>query len=250
MRRLFVDPETLQSDPVVIEGADHHHLANVLRVRHGERLHVLDGAGSAREAQVVEVGRRSIRLALLGELPVPPDPPRRVLVAQALAKGDRFEEALKHATEVGAWGFAPLLTERGVRRLDADNLDAKLARWRRVLKGASEQSERAAVPALEEPGSVAEVVRRYSGEWVTFLLDPSGAAFSASLAALDPRDPVLLLIGPEGGFCEAEIEAVREAGGAIVSLGPFVLRTETAGVVATALAVHVAAAVLSVLEST
>lgn len=249
MRRLFVEPEALRADPILIEGPDHHHLAHVLRARPGERLHLLDGSDAAWEAEVLDVGRSRVRLARIAELPAPPRPARHILIAQALGKGDRFETALQHATEAGASGFIPLITERGIPRLDALDLANRAVRWRRVLKGAAEQAARASIPDLEPPGSVAEVAARYASACAVFLLHPGGTPLAYVLDAQTADRAIVFLVGPEGGFTEAEIEQVRAQGGAVVSLGAFVLRTETAGVFATAQALYAASAARAVLES-
>ncbi len=249
MRHLFVEPEALRGDPVVVEGADCHHLANVLRVRVGERMHLLDGVGGSWEAEVAEVGRRQVTLRRVSPLPPPPEPARRIVIAQALGKGDRFEEAIQHATEAGASAFIPLVTERGVPRLDAADWERKAERWRRVLKGAAEQSFRASVPELHAQGTVREVAERCAAEGAVFVLHADGLPLADALAEAGPERPVVFLIGPEGGFTDTEVADATSAGAQAVSLGPFILRTETAGVFAVAQTLFACRPAAPVLES-
>lgn len=235
-RRLFVAPGSLASDRVTITGPDHRHLALVLRARKGDPLTLLDGCGRARRGTVAEVGRSETLLDLGADDRCPPDPPLRLTVAQAAPKGDRFSEVVQHGTEAGAWAFVPLLTERGVVRLDARDAEGRTARWQAVAKGAAEQSGRGSVPAVLPPAPLAQMVRDWGADCL--VLHPGGVRLSEAIGlapGLRAGGAACLAVGPEGGFTEREIDEARRGGAAVVSIGPYVFRSETAAVAAVAI---------------
>jgi 16S rRNA (uracil1498-N3)-methyltransferase len=246
MRHVIIDPNVINLGniakivnvsnfgDVVLKGDDARHLATVLRIRPGERLILLDGQ-SAFEAEVSATGKDTLDLLLVSPVPLPPDPPIAITVAQALGKGDRFDEALEHATEVGATGFIPLLTARTIVKVDKD-ASSKLVRWQRILKGAAEQSHRARAPFIEAPVSCKQLCGRLADFDTALLLDPTGKPLRDVLKVGSDEgllpSSLLLIVGPEGGFAPEEIELLSAAGAVPTSLGPFVMRTETAAVAA------------------
>lgn len=244
MRRLFVPALSEAQSSVMIGGMDHHHLRNVLRLRRGDTLVLLDGNGQAFHAEIVEVHREATIARIVCPAPVPPDPPVEIWVAQAPGRGDRFEQVIQHGTEMGASGFIPLITERTGARYERAAIPGKLARWRQVARAASEQCGRARIPAIETPIPMAELLNKAAGTTLTVLLDAGGEALGSALSRHLPHQPgdciprVLLMVGPEGGFTPAEIAHARERGVHPASLGPYTLRTETAALAAIARIVH------------
>jgi 16S rRNA (uracil1498-N3)-methyltransferase len=235
LRRLFLTPAQLASETVTISGADAHHLLNVLRVRAGERLLLLDGLGGAWHAEVLDTGKRELTARRLEPAAVAPEPVLHLTVAQALGKGDKFEQVIQHGTEVGAAAFIPLHTERGVVRVDAKSADAKRERWTLIAKGAAEQSGRAVIPSVEPPASFSALLPRLGEFDAALLLHPEGED-AAPLLRAEARAGRrwLLMVGPEGGFSPAEVEQARGAGAWVASLGEHILRTETAALIAAA----------------
>ena len=195
------------------------HVLKVLRGRDGDPLEVVaaDGRlflaelGAGDEARVLEVleGYEEVGLSLY----------------QAVPKGGRMDLVIEKATEVGATRIVPLLTERGLVRPG----DAKVGRWRRVAEAAARQSLRMVVPEVAQPVSFSEAVREVGGEGVLMHNEPDLAPLEALVSA-----PASLFVGPEGGWSEEELQAAEEAGLALAQLGPYRLRSETAGVVAAA----------------
>jgi 16S rRNA (uracil1498-N3)-methyltransferase len=195
------------------------HVLKVLRGRNGDALEVVDAdgrlffaeLGAGDEARVLEVleGYEEVGLSLY----------------QAVPKGGRMDLVVEKATEVGATKIVPLLTERGLVRPG----DAKVGRWRRVAKAAARQSLRMVVPDVAQPVSFSEAVLEAGGEGVLLHNEPDLAPLEAVVSA-----PASLFVGPEGGWSEEELQAAEEAGLALAQLGPYRLRSETAGVVAAA----------------
>jgi 16S rRNA (uracil1498-N3)-methyltransferase len=195
------------------------HVLKVLRGRDGDALEVVDAdgrlffakLGAGDEARVLAVleGYEEVGLSLY----------------QAVPKGGRMDLVVEKATEVGATRIVPLLTERGLVR----PRDAKIGRWRRVAEAAARQSLRMVVPEVAQPVSFSEAVREAGGEGVLLHNEPDLAPLEALVSA-----PASLFVGPEGGWSEVELQAAEEAGLALAQLGPYRLRSETAGVVAAA----------------
>ena len=231
MRRLFLTPAHLSSETVVIDGPDFHHLVNVLRVRAGEPLVLLDGKGHAWHAVIEQVGKRLLTARRMDEAETAPYPAVHVAVAQALGKGDKFEQVIQHGTEAGASEFIPLVTQRTVVHVGPRDVESKLARWRLVAKGAAEQACRPNIPKVYAPVPMAEFPRQFLITGENLLLHPDGQPLS-SFPANFFTCSFLVMVGPEGGFTDEEVELAVKNRASIVSLGPYVLRTETAALVA------------------
>lgn len=244
MRSLFLPGSELSAQETVeIEGADFHHLAHVLRAKAGETLILLDNAGNAFRAEILSLQRRSLTARLMGAAQTAPEPALHITVAQALGKGDKFEQVVQHATEIGASAFIPLSTARSVIRLTERDAEEKRIRWFRVAKGAAEQAGRARIPAVLPLQTLPELTADLSRFSCAMLLHPEGnrmAEVWAERLADGKRSArsLLLMVGPEGGFSGEETEAARRAGAQIVSLGAHTLRTETAALVAVSHALY------------
>lgn len=213
-------------------GPEGHHAADVRRVRVGERVDVGDGAGRVAECVVASVSAGAVDLTVVQTREVPVPQPRLVVV-QALAKGDRGEDAVEAMTEVGVDEVVPWAAARSVVRWDGARGEKALARWRSAAREAAKQSRRAWLPQVSELASTAAVVARFRSAVLGVVLHESAAA---PLAAVVPpaTGEVVVLVGPEGGITEDELAVFESAGASAYRLGDSVLRTSTAGVAAAA----------------
>ena len=232
--RFFVTTDALQGDLVTLPREDAHHARSVLRLRAGEAIVVHDGTGMAHTAALVEVTATQVTARLVASEPVQTEPRTRVVVAQALPKNaDKLEQVLQHGTEAGAAGFAVFPAARSVARLDSDKIDKRMDRWRGIVKGAAEQSRRGVLPDVSWYPSPRELLAR-AADFDAILVFHEGATGSLrdTLALLPPGAArLMVLVGPEGGFADAEVAGFEATGAILVSLGPRVLRTETAALV-------------------
>lgn len=219
-------------DEVVLSGAEAHHAAQVRRLRAGEAVTVGDGSGVWLDGEVTDVDAKRVGVRITARRDVPAPSPRLVLV-QALAKGDRDELAIQAATELGVDAVVPWQAERSVSRWD-HKADKGLARWRTIVREAAKQAHRAWVPEVAAPAST-EDLAGLAEDGRMLLLDPRAEQRLSGLSLDDGRD-IHLVVGPEGGISDTEIQRLARAGAEPVRLGDTVLRTSTAGAAALSVA--------------
>lgn len=231
--RIYLDNESLAAGARLrLPDAAYRHLVQVLRLRPGERFIAFDGRGGEYLAEIVEVGKREASAYLVSFHDVDRESPLDLTLAQCVSKGERMDYTLQKAVELGITRIVPLISSRSVVRLDSDRWDKKLEHWRGVVIAACEQSGRTCVPAVDTPIALPTWLDDESAHGTRLTLDPLGHHGLRELPP--PTGPVTLLVGPEGGLTEHELDRAREAGFTGMRMGPRVLRTETAGVAALA----------------
>jgi 16S rRNA (uracil1498-N3)-methyltransferase len=234
MRRLVVPPEVIQGRSARLVGAHRHHLVDVLRLRTGSPVLLLDGSGRAFRGRLSSVGEAEARVSIEEELAVPPPARPTLTLIYGLSRRARTEWVLQKATELGADAIALAECRRSVARSGAAE---KRARWEELLRQAARQCGRARLPELTGPCPLGETLARAANLELKLIAHPGGEPLSALRRELGDRPPsVALAVGPEGGFCEEELGQAAGHGFRTVSLGPLVLRTETAALVLLALA--------------
>lgn len=223
----------LAGDEIVLAGPEGHHATTVRRLAPGERADLTDGAGTLAECVVTAARPGRLELAVLARRAEPaPDP--RVVVVQALCKGDRGQLAVELMTEVGVDAVVPWQAERCVARWRGERAGQALARWRATAREAAKQSRRSRFPQIAVLASTGDVASMLTGASLAVLLDPAAPAALGTLA-LPGRGDIILIVGPEGGISPAEAGLLAGAGAQSARLGPSVLRASTAGAVAAAL---------------
>jgi 16S rRNA (uracil1498-N3)-methyltransferase len=236
----------------VLDGAEGRHAGVVQRRRAGERIDVVDGSGTRVHAVIEHVERDTVTVRV-ESVDVEPAPSPRLVLVQALAKGDRDELAIEAATEVGADAIVPWQAERSVVVWRGDRAEKSRARWVATVRAAAKQSRRAWLPDVEAVvdtrGLVTRVAEVVSSGGVALVLHEEATASLGTVALPEPSEPgpavtdaavlspvdVLVVVGPEGGISDAELARIVDAGAQAVRLGPHVLRTSTAGPIALAL---------------
>jgi len=232
MTSRFFSPEPLpDSDCFELPAALAHHAVRVLRVAAGERIVLFDGLGGEVEAVLEGQGKRwSARL--IERRTMERESPLQIVLVQALASADKMDWVVQKAVELGAAAVIPVRAARSVLKLDGERAAKRVAHWREVAVSACEQSGRNRVPEIADIADLRDYLARTRDVPQRFMLDPVGGRRLADLGR--PSDPCHLLVGPEGGWSDEELAAGRAAGCAGVTLGPRVLRTETAGLAALA----------------
>ncbi|HET6876913.1 MAG TPA: 16S rRNA (uracil(1498)-N(3))-methyltransferase [Jatrophihabitans sp.] len=220
---------------LLLGGDEGRHAARVKRLRPGEPVLVSDGAGGLLDCRVTAVVPDGLRLAVLDRRQEP-EPEPRLVVVQALPKGERAELAVETMTELGVDEIVPWTAARSVVQWRGARGEKALERWRRTAREAAKQSRRARVPVITGAASTAEVAERLKTAGLGLVLH-EGAKLAFAAVALpgqpSPSD-ILLVVGPEGGIADDELAAFEAAGAAAVRLAAPVLRTSTAGAAALA----------------
>jgi 16S rRNA (uracil1498-N3)-methyltransferase len=229
----LVDAERLRaSNRIMLDGDEGRHAAAVRRIGVGETVDLADGQGHLARSVVVDTDRTRLVCEIRERIDVPPPMPRLV-VAQALAKGDRGELAVEMMTEVGVDEIVPWLAQRNVVRWDGERGAKALRRWRSTAREAAKQSRRAWLPFVSEPATTKQLSERLTTTTIALVLHEE-AAIPLSAVELPQHGEIALVVGPEGGIAPDELTAFTTAGACPVALGPTVLRTSTAGTVAAA----------------
>ena len=219
-------------DTLTLTGAEAHHAAAVRRVRVGEAVTVTDGRGAWLEGECEAVAPREVVIRITGHRDESEPRPRLVL-AQALAKGDRDELAVQAATELGVDEIVPWQASRSVSRWEGPKAEKGRQRWATIVREAAKQAHRAWLPEVAAIATTAALAARAAGERV-LVLEPTAEVRLSSLDLTDDST-IVLVVGPEGGIAPDELARLEAAGATRVRLGDTVLRTSTAGPAALAL---------------
>jgi len=220
---------------VTLEGDEARHASSVARLTPGERVALTDGRGLMAQSVVRESSAQQVTLVVASVEDVAPLTPE-VWLVQALAKGDRDERAVEACTELGVDRIIPWQAARSVARWSGAKIEKSVARWQRIAGEASKQSLRAWVPGVENMVELPQLVEMATRTRMVLLEPTASTALHEAIAA--GEQPVVLVVGPEGGISPTEREALEEAGARSASLGPLVMRTSTAGVAALSVLNH------------
>lgn len=222
--------------------------ARVMRLSPGEHIAVVDAASDYFECCVDSIDKTSMRVHITQHLNTKSRP--RVVLAQGLAKGDKMDMVLRHATELGVSEFVPLLCKRSIVKLDQKKTASRMQRWKSLVKSGAMQSGQQSIPAVHEPMGIKDLVARFADATALLICweeaECSRTFYHAFADALSrtgvpsQEAQIVLVVGPEGGLSDSEVDFLTDSHphSYLVSLGPTILRTETAGIIAPALALY------------
>lgn len=205
-----------------------NHVGRVLRMQVGAKLILFNGDGYNYPAELIEVTKKQLRVCVLEQLPNLLESPLRIHLGQGISRGDRMDFAIQKAVELGVTEITPLFTERCGVKLDGDRLVKRNDQWQKIAISACEQSGRSVVPVVHPAISLENWLAQSTTE-LKLTLDPWA---KDTIKTLTPVSALRLVIGPEGGFSDREVQQTKTAGFVAVQLGPRVLRTETAALTA------------------
>ena len=231
MQRFFVEPHLLQSPELDLPAAIVHQLVHVLRARVGEHVILLDDTGWEYQAEITLISARQVKATIQGKTQSTTEPRLRLVLYQALLREAKFDWVLQKGTELGVSAFVPFISEHS---LTAQPGISRYERWCRIITEAAEQSGRARRPAITQPISFKEACAPPPKRTLALVASPQQAVSLGQALNGVVVDEIRLYIGPEGGFCPDEVQSAQQHGLIITQLGPRILRTETAGVVALA----------------
>ena len=253
VHRFFASPEVIDNGTIRLTAEESHHLARVLRLREGERVSAFDGLGNEWECEIAAIHKSECRLSILKKLETVVESPLRLTLAQALVKGEKFDLVVQKATELGVSRILPVITEHCEIRISDERSEQRLQRWQRISLGAIKQSGRRRLVEIDQPVRFQQFCRGLQGKPALIFSEKAGSEKAGSeksgseksgseksgrgLPPLAVQDSGLtVVIGPEGGWSDDEIDLATSSGLIPVHLGPRILRTETAAITAVTLA--------------
>lgn len=238
MHRFFVNPQLLAGERVILPAETAHQIRNVLRLRPGAAIQLLDNSGAEYEVILRQVDKQQVVGEAVAKRPSPNEPIVQLTLYQALMKRDKFEWVLQKGTEIGVSHFVPIITQRSlVQKVDIKA--NKQARWHKILVEAAEQSRRGRLPELHPPQTMAYALETHPKQLGLMAWEgETRTGLKEVLAGVERPSHISLFIGPEGGFAAEEVAAAQAAGIQAITLGNRILRAETAALVASALILH------------
>lgn len=244
MDRFFVEKNNinLQNKACIIEGEDVKHISKVLRCKLGEKLEICDKDSNEYICEITNIEKNLVNLKILEEVDINRESKLKVKLYQGLPKAPKMEMILQKLTEVGVDEIILVQTKRSVAKVDDKKEDKKFERWERIIYEAAKQSKRGKIPKLRGVLSFKEALEdmKKNDENICPYENERTVSIKQALKNCDSNniDRIGIFVGPEGGFAEEEIEKVQKDNCSIVSLGPRILRTETASVVASTIALY------------
>jgi len=229
LSRFFVDMP-LSLGLLQLPETSAHYISRVLRLNVGAAVQLFDGSGTEYRGELTDVGKKQVSVMLREQFAGLPESNLRIHLGQGLSRGERMDWAIQKATELGVAEITPVVSERCEVRLNDERADKRLAHWRQIAISACEQCGRSVVPIIHPPAPLQDWARLEAE--LKLVLHP----VAGPLSAHQPPAKLAFLIGPEGGLSDSEIELARGSGFQPARLGPRVLRTETAPVVALSIA--------------
>ena len=230
LSRFFIDAPLALGQHQLPE-AQAHYIGRVLRHAVGDAVQLFDGSGQEFLGELIEVGKKTVQVELRESFTGLAESPLRIHLGQGLSRGERMDWAIQKASELGANEISPILSERCEVRLKDERADKRMAHWRQIAISACEQCGRSVIPLIHPPISLADWLLQVEAE-LKLVLHPVAEPWASHAS---PHS-LAMLIGPEGGLADAEVEQAKGAGFHAARLGPRVLRTETAPVVALSVA--------------
>ena len=242
-RRFYAPPDENRDSIIALSGDETHHLTHVLRMTPGDQAFVFDGCGREYRCNFSGVNNNRAQLEVVEMLSDVVESPVEITLAQALPKGEKFDLIIQKATELGVSRIVPLVTRYADVKLDDQQTARRSERWRRISLEAVKQCGRRKLVEITATRTLREflgAVGLASPARLTLLpfSERGGAAITDALAEMSNPHAVVAMVGPEGGWSDDELALLNEAGSKVVSLGPRVLRTETAAIVAITLIQH------------
>lgn len=234
MQRYFVEKDQIQGQYIRIKGEDAHHISRVMRMKKGTTIICNDYDGHSALCEIEEITSGEVLVHVIKWMDEAHELPVSVTIAQGLPKGDKLETIIQKGTELGAKKFLPFFASRSIVKWDEKKGRKKTERFKKIAKEAAEQSHRNIIPEIIPPVSFKELNQQIVDYDIVLIAYEEEAKAGAKsqlahqLKKLKPGNSVLLVVGPEGGLSEEEVDFLIANGGQTCSLGPRILRTETA----------------------
>ena len=227
--RLFVSSELINGTEIELDGDRARYLGRALRARVGDKVNVFNGEGAEWTAAILHISKNTITLRVENSHEAGTESPLKIHLVQGISRGERMDLVVQKATELGVKRITPVITEYGVVKLDESRANKRRDHWQKIATSAVEQTGRVRLPLVDTPIPLKNWFGDKPKKVDTELILKPGAT-TTLVSVPSPETKVCVLIGPEGGFSDGEYEDAKIAGFKAVSLGPRILRTETAAI--------------------
>lgn len=240
MARFFVQSDSVENKMITITGPDVKHISKVLRLVPGDKIGVSTGNGREFEAVIREITTKEVISEIVTEKQVSTEAEVRVNLYQGLPKGDKMELIIQKSTELGVSRIIPVISERTVVKLDGKKAGERRMRWQRIAEEAAKQSRRTAIPQVEEPVEFETALEQLGDNQLVIMPweEQKSGGIKQLLKNNTDLNEISIFVGPEGGFSQKEARTAGEKGVHLVTLGPRIMRTETAGIVTAAIVLY------------
>lgn len=240
MHRFFVDRENINESVIEIDGEDVKHIKNVLRLEIDEEIEICDKLGTDYKCKIIETSKEKVKCKILETYKSKGESEIEIVLFQGLPKSTKMELIVQKSTELGVKKIVPLVTSRSIVKInDRKKEDKKIERWTKIAEEAAKQSKRGVIPKISSIMTFSEMLENLNDEEVVIVPYESEENIGIKSVLKDCKHKKInIIIGPEGGFSEEEIELLKEINSHIVTLGPRILRTETAGFTTTAVVLY------------
>lgn len=229
----FLPPEAITPPSITVPPSLQAHLRDSLRLEPGEQIWICDGHSTRYLMELTRVTKHELAGRILETTLEPPSVAPRLLLGQALLKGEKMDWVIQKATELGVSAIMPLQSRHTIVQLRPERLEAQMARWRRIALEAAQQSEHWRIPVIAQPQSLTACLAGRPAPARSLILTERKEGQSLERIALpaEPTESILVVIGPEGGWAQEEVAQAEQAGYTLITLGPHILRAETAAIV-------------------
>lgn len=237
MANFFADKDAFLQDPIVLEGEEANHIIKVLRMNEGDNLTVFDGEGNCADGTIEKIDGKVVYVNAQNRYKSETEPQLKITLFQGIPKNPKMDLIIQKATELGVTRIVPVNTKRIVAKIDKEN---KLERLRRIAFEAAKQCGRAYIPKVDYPVSFEKALEEmalHDAAIIPYECEKDGKIGDAIKKGIGT---LAIMIGPEGGFEEEEVKKAEGIGAKRVTLGKRILRTETAGLIASALCLYIA----------
>lgn len=240
MSRFYVKPESVKDTRIYVEKEESHHIIDVMRLSEGDRIVVFDGTGREYAGEIESIANKRVVINILERRSSKKKHPVSISLAQAVPKRDKMDLIVQKTTELGVDEIIPVETARTIVRLKGKRRDFKIGRWEKIAVEASKQSGRADLPEIKEITPFEKIIESIDRFDIAIIPCLSEKAISIKSALEKAKRPkrALVIIGPEGGFSDDEIRRAAEKGALPVTLGPLVLKSDTAAIAAVSILNH------------
>ena len=238
MNRFFVKKDDIADNTAIIIGEDVKHISKVLRMAPGDKVMLCDGEGYQYLAKIEDISKEQVNLNILSKERCAAEPAQRITLYQGLPKGDKMELIVQKCVELGVTEIVPVAAERSIVRIKPGEFGGKRTRYQRVAYEAAKQCGRGIIPEIADITTFKAADMSRHDLIIIAYEDEKGNTLKSLLRANMQASDIAIVIGPEGGLERAEVDILTQKGGIAVTLGPRILRTETAGMAALAMILY------------